>query len=78
MRVIRNAVDATRRAIDDPTGAYTDLVAALESLADDDLTTPPAGTDSTAANARSSTRCSRGRTPAERSARPSSRLTGSD
>jgi hypothetical protein len=40
MRVIRTAVDATRRAIDDPTGAYTDLVAALESLADEDLTTP--------------------------------------
>lgn len=40
MRVIRTAVDATRRATDDPTGAYTDLVAALESLADDDLTTP--------------------------------------
>jgi hypothetical protein len=40
MRVIRNAVDATRRAIDDPTGAYTDLVAALESLGDDALTTP--------------------------------------
>jgi hypothetical protein len=40
MRVIRNAVDATRRAIDDPTGAYTDLVAALESLGDDELTTP--------------------------------------
>jgi hypothetical protein len=40
MRVIRTTVDATRRAIDDPTGAYTDLVAALESLADDDLTTP--------------------------------------
>jgi hypothetical protein len=39
MRVIRSTVDATRRAIDDPTGAYTDLVAALESLADDDLTT---------------------------------------
>lgn len=40
MRVIRTAVDATRRAIDDPTGAYTDLVAALESLADDELATP--------------------------------------
>lgn len=40
MRVIRNTVDATRRALSDPTGAYTDLVAALESLADDDLTTP--------------------------------------
>jgi hypothetical protein len=42
MRVIRNTVDATRRAIDDPTGAYTDLVAALESLGDDHLTTPVA------------------------------------
>lgn len=40
MRVIRNTVDATRRAVGDPTGAYTDLVAALESLAEDDLTTP--------------------------------------
>lgn len=40
MRVIRNTVDATRRAIDDPTGAYTDLVAALESLGEDHLTTP--------------------------------------
>jgi hypothetical protein len=39
MRAIRNSVDATRRAIDDPTGAYTDLVAALESLGDDELTT---------------------------------------
>ncbi|MFD6713731.1 hypothetical protein ACFWDB_07550 [Micromonospora chalcea] len=40
MRVIRNTVDATRRAIDDSTGAYTDLVAALESLGDEHLTTP--------------------------------------
>ncbi len=40
MRVIRTAVDATRRAVDDPTGAYTDLVAALESLADSDLAKP--------------------------------------
>jgi hypothetical protein len=40
MRVIRSAVDATRRALDDPTGAYTDLVAALESLSADELTTP--------------------------------------
>ncbi len=40
MRVIRTTVDATRRAIDDPTGAYTDIVAALESLGDDHLTTP--------------------------------------
>lgn len=42
MRVIRNTVDATRRAIDDPTGAYTDLVAALESLADAELSVPTA------------------------------------
>ncbi|MGV2822341.1 hypothetical protein ABZX73_15845, partial [Brevibacterium casei] len=40
MRAIRVAVDATRRAIDDPTGAYTDLVAALESIADGRLSTP--------------------------------------
>ncbi|HEY5179847.1 MAG TPA: hypothetical protein VIJ07_08760 [Dermatophilaceae bacterium] len=40
MRVIRSTVDATRRAIDDPTGAYTDLIAALESLGDDELTSP--------------------------------------
>lgn len=40
MRVIRTSVDATRRAIDDPTGAYTDIVAALESLGDDHLSTP--------------------------------------
>ena len=39
MRVIRTTVDATRRAVDDPTGAYTDLVAALESLAEDAITT---------------------------------------
>ncbi|MFI6759449.1 hypothetical protein ACIBF5_09965 [Micromonospora sp. NPDC050417] len=39
MRVIRNTVDATRRAIDDSTGAYTDFVAALESLGDERLTT---------------------------------------
>lgn len=39
MRVIRNSVDATRRALDDPTGAYTDLVAALESISDDKLST---------------------------------------
>ena len=44
MRAIRNAVDATRRALDDPTGAYTDLVAALESMSDDELSTPVAGT----------------------------------
>ncbi|TDX04046.1 hypothetical protein EV647_2307 [Kribbella sp. VKM Ac-2566] len=40
MRAIRNAVDATRRALDDPTGAYTDLVAALESISDDELSAP--------------------------------------
>lgn len=40
MRAIRNAVDATRRALDDPTGAYTDLVAALESISDHQLSTP--------------------------------------
>jgi hypothetical protein len=39
MRVVRRTVDATRRAVEDPTGAYTDLVAALESLGDDHLTT---------------------------------------
>lgn len=39
MRVVRRTVDATRRAVDDPTGAYTDLVAALESLGDNHLTT---------------------------------------
>lgn len=39
MRVIRSTVDATRRAIDDPTGSYTDIVAALESLGEDGLTT---------------------------------------
>jgi hypothetical protein len=40
MRVIRSSVDATRRALDDATGAYTDLVAALESIADDEHATP--------------------------------------
>lgn len=40
MRVIRRTVDATRRAVDDPTGAYADLVAALESLGDDHVSTP--------------------------------------
>jgi hypothetical protein len=40
MRVIRNTVQATRTAFDDPTGAYTDIVAALESLGEDALTTP--------------------------------------
>lgn len=39
MRVVRRSVDATRRAVNDPTGAYTDLVAALESLGDDHLST---------------------------------------
>lgn len=38
MRVIRSTIDASRRALDDPTGAYTDLVAALESIGDDHLT----------------------------------------
>lgn len=40
MRVIRRTVDATRRAVDDPTGAYTDLIAALESLSDKALAAP--------------------------------------
>lgn len=40
MRVIRNAVDATRRALDDPTGAYTDVVAALESMSEDEMSIP--------------------------------------
>lgn len=40
MRVVRTTVDATRTAIDDPTGAYTDMVAALESLGDDAVTSP--------------------------------------
>lgn len=40
MRVIRGTVEATRRGFDDPTGAYTDLVAALESLGEDHLTEP--------------------------------------
>ncbi|SMF18462.1 hypothetical protein L603_000900000030 [Cellulosimicrobium cellulans J34] len=40
MRVIRRTVDATRRATDDPTGAYTDLIAALESLGDKALARP--------------------------------------
>lgn len=40
MRVIRRTVDATRRATDDPTGAYTDLIAALESLSDKALAAP--------------------------------------
>lgn len=39
MRAIRSAVDATRRALDDPTGAYTDLVATLESVSDAKLST---------------------------------------
>jgi hypothetical protein len=34
MRAIRRIVDATQRAVDDPTVAYVDLVAALESLSD--------------------------------------------
>lgn len=40
MRAIRNAVDATRRALDDPTGAYAVLVGALDSLGDQQLVTP--------------------------------------
>lgn len=40
MRAIRTSIDATRRAVEDPTGAYTDLVAALESLADESHSTP--------------------------------------
>ncbi|MCF6378161.1 hypothetical protein L2K70_11160 [Nocardioides KLBMP 9356] len=40
MRAIRGSVGATRRALDDPMGAYTDLVAALESLSDAELSTP--------------------------------------
>lgn len=39
MRAIKQTVLATLRAVDDPTGAYTDMVAALESLSDDDLST---------------------------------------
>ena len=38
MRAIRQTVAATRRAVDDPTGAYTDMVAALESLWENELT----------------------------------------
>lgn len=38
MRVIRRTVDAARRAVEDPTGAYTDLVAAIETLCEDHLT----------------------------------------
>lgn len=40
MRAIRRSVEATRRAVDDPTGAYVDLVTALESLADADSSSP--------------------------------------
>lgn len=40
MRAIRNSVDVTRRAVYDSTGAYTDLVASLESLSEDSLTAP--------------------------------------
>lgn len=38
IRAIRQVVGATRRAVEDPTGAYTDMVAALESLGEDELT----------------------------------------
>ncbi|WAC92243.1 hypothetical protein [Mycobacterium sp. Aquia_213] len=38
MRVIRNTVGATRTAMEDPTGAYTDIVAALESLGEGSTT----------------------------------------
>ncbi|TCI96407.1 hypothetical protein [Aeromicrobium sp. IC_218] len=37
IRAIRRVVDATRRALDDPTGAYTDMVAALESISSSSL-----------------------------------------
>jgi len=41
MRAIRRIVRATRRAMDDPTIAYTDLVAALESLSADEEVPAP-------------------------------------
>jgi len=37
MRTIRHVVRATQNAVDDPTGAYTEMVEGLESLADADL-----------------------------------------
>ncbi|WP_454857535.1 hypothetical protein [Promicromonospora soli] len=37
MRAIRHVVRATHNAVDDPTGAYTEMVEGLESLADADL-----------------------------------------
>lgn len=37
MRAIRHVVRATQNAVDDPTGAYTEMVEGLESLADADL-----------------------------------------
>ena len=40
MRAIRRVVRAGRRAADDPTQAYVDLVAAIESLGEDGLTAP--------------------------------------
>lgn len=39
-RAIRRSVDATRRAVDDPTGAYVDMVAALESLSESARSSP--------------------------------------
>lgn len=59
MRAIRNAVDATRRALDDPTGAYT--VGALESLGDQQLVTPTTWERYDPAKRTSSTRPSRER-----------------
>jgi hypothetical protein len=41
MRAIRRIVRATQRAVDDPTIAYVDLVAALESLSDGAPRRPP-------------------------------------
>lgn len=37
MRAIRHVLRATQNAVDDPTGAYTEMVEGLESLADADL-----------------------------------------
>lgn len=37
MRAIRHVVRATQNAVEDPTGAYTEMVEGLESLADADL-----------------------------------------
>jgi hypothetical protein len=41
MKAIRRVIRACRRAIDDPTLAYTDLVAALESLSKDEPVSAP-------------------------------------